>query len=190
MNTSNSDLIYTTYQSWLQMNCRKLSFFLWGQYFYQVQLNIDANSVSIVLPLPGNRAEVARSVERDAVWWIGFSWSSEWKSFPRRRAGFSAAKSCYRIRPCLVLSAPSTYGNIFSHSDGKNQGWGERKVIHSSSQEVSIWLYELLFVLTVHFCCSCFVSLEVFFQLTLIRSLCQEWCMWYLVSEVTLMWEV
>lgn len=35
-----------------------------------------------VLPLPGNRVGVARSVERDAVWWIGFSWSFECKIPP------------------------------------------------------------------------------------------------------------
>ncbi len=99
-----------------------------GQYLYQVQLNIDANNAGTVLPLPGNRAGVARSVERDAVWWIGFSWSSECKILPpRRRAGFSAAKSCYRIRPCSVLSARSTYCNIFSQIDGENQGREEEE---------------------------------------------------------------
>lgn len=34
---------------------------------FQVHLNIATNNVAIVLPLPGNGAEVARSVERDAV---------------------------------------------------------------------------------------------------------------------------
>lgn len=53
-----------------------------GQSFYRVQLNIDANNAGTVLPLPGNRAGVARSVERDAVWWIGFSWCSECKILP------------------------------------------------------------------------------------------------------------
>lgn len=53
-----------------------------GQFLYLIQLNIDANNAGTVLPLPGNRARVARSVERDAVWWIGFSWSSKCKILP------------------------------------------------------------------------------------------------------------
>lgn len=55
---------------------------LGGHSLYHVQLNIDANNAGTVLPLPGNGAGVARSVERDAVWWIGFSWSSECKILP------------------------------------------------------------------------------------------------------------
>jgi len=52
---------------------------LFGGLVPQVQLNIDANNAGTVLPLPGNRAQVARSAEKDAGWWIGFSWSSKCK---------------------------------------------------------------------------------------------------------------
>lgn len=102
-----------------------------------------------VLPLPGNRVGVARSVERDAVWWIGFSWSFECKipppPTPCRRAEFSAAKSCYRIRPCSVLSDRSTYCNIFSQIDGENQGCEEEESNTLILSEMLGWSLYLLY---------------------------------------------
>lgn len=47
----------------------------------------------------------------------------------RIRVGFSVAKSCYGIRPRSVLSARSTYCNIFSQIDGKNHGREESNTL-------------------------------------------------------------
>ena len=125
-----------------------------GQSLHQVQLNIDANNAGTVLPLRGDGAGVARSVERDAVWWIGFSRSSRVQNPAScRRAGFSAAKSCYRIRPCSVLSAPSTYRNIFSQIDGENQGREEEESNTLVLSDALGWslLRELRLMLALHF---------------------------------------
>lgn len=123
-----------------------------GRSLYQVQLNIDANNAGSVLPLPCYRGGVASSVERAAVWWIGFSWSSECRILPPVEVRDSAAKSCCRIRLCSLLSALSTYCNIFSQIFGENQGSEEEERIYSSSLSWSLYLLHLLlFMLSQHF---------------------------------------
>lgn len=41
-----------------------------------------ATVVGCICPWPGNRPKVARSAEKDAVWWIGFSWCSDSENPP------------------------------------------------------------------------------------------------------------
>lgn len=78
----------------------------WGQSLYHVQLNIDANNSGTVLPLPGKRAGVARSVGGGgAVWWIWFSWCFESKILPPLKSGIFSSKVMlqdYTILSCQL----------------------------------------------------------------------------------------
>lgn len=78
-----------------------------------------ATVVGCICPWPGNRPKVARSAEKDAVWWIGFSWCSDSENPPPHPAEVQdfRLQSCYRIRPYSALSAWSTYCNTFTQKD-------------------------------------------------------------------------
>lgn len=91
----------------------------------------------------------------------------------RRRAGFSAAKSCYRIRPCSVLSARSTYRNIFSQIDGENQGREEEESNTLILSETPGWSFVLALLAAVyaHSALSQLLicrSVQVYFELELL----------------------
>lgn len=117
----------------------------------------------------------------DAVWWIGFSWSSKCKILsPCRRVGFSTAKSCYRIRPCSLLSACGAYCRIFSQIDGENQGYENiesNTLILSEGVKVGLATQATVyadFALTVH--SSRFVN-----QCRCILSLCLQRCVFLFI---------
>lgn len=106
-----------------------------GSFFCRARLYIDANNAGTGLPLPGNKTGGARSVEK-GCWAMNRIYPKPWvqNPLPRRRVRFSAAKSCYGIRPRSLLSAYHTYCRIFIllllflflfflvMIDGENQG--------------------------------------------------------------------
>lgn len=128
-------------------------------------------------------AEVARFGENAAMPWIGFSRSSSQKSSGAAEVGgFSAAKSCYRIRPCSFCQLPVLKAIFLVMVIERTEALEKGKYVLSSwrSQDCGFWVGFVLcccwstFVLSVlvNWSETMFMFLSVFVELQGWKGLC------------------